>query len=150
LPYNRGKVRRYAAYVIAGAVVSLGVVAAFDIDDGQTVWDGVYTEEQARQGAVLYATHCASCHGDGLGGVETAPALTGVSFSATWDGVPLADLFERMRTSMPPGKSGVVPRQGYADILAFILERAGMPAGTATLASERAALLRVRFVSYRP
>ena len=43
----------------------------------KTVWDGVYTEEQAKRGAEVYAEKCAMCHGDSLGGVESAPALTG-------------------------------------------------------------------------
>ena len=37
----------------------------------KTVWDGVFTEEQAKRGADVYAEKCAMCHGDGLGGVES-------------------------------------------------------------------------------
>ena len=40
----------------------------------KTVWDGVYTEEQAKRGGDIYAEKCAMCHGDSLGGVESAPA----------------------------------------------------------------------------
>ena len=29
------------------------------------IWDGVYTEEQARRGEQIYATSCATCHADG-------------------------------------------------------------------------------------
>lgn len=136
--------------VIVPCVVALGLAVVVAAAPQETVWDGVYTEAQARQGGTLYAQHCASCHGDTLAGVEAAPALTGVSFNATWEGVALADLFERMRVSMPPGKPGVVTRQGYAEILAFILERAGMPAGTAPVGNDKAALTRIRFVSHRP
>ena len=39
----------------------------------QTVWDGVYTAEQAKRGAEVYANHCASCHGLALTGGEVCP-----------------------------------------------------------------------------
>jgi S-disulfanyl-L-cysteine oxidoreductase SoxD len=132
-----------AALAIAGGAVVWAAAR-------QTVWDGVYTEDQARRGAALYMAHCADCHGESLGGVESAPALTGVAFNSTWEGVPLADLFERMRTSMPPGKPGAVPRQGYADVLAFMLQRSGMPSGGVALGTTKAGLDRIRFVSNRP
>src|ERR1700677_4631375 len=33
-----------------------------------SVWDGVYTAEQADRGKALYGKQCASCHGAGLDG----------------------------------------------------------------------------------
>ena len=42
----------------------------------KSVWDGVYTEEQAKRGAPLYSEHCASCHGlDGTGNGPMARTL---------------------------------------------------------------------------
>src|SRR5687767_1834428 len=72
----------------------------------QTVWDGVYTREQAERGEKLYRQECGRCHGDDLAGIESAPALTGSTFAPNWDGVPLSDLLERMRVSMPQDKPG--------------------------------------------
>ena len=36
--------------------------------DTRSVWDGVFTEEQAQRGEPLYRANCASCHGDTLKG----------------------------------------------------------------------------------
>jgi mono/diheme cytochrome c family protein len=116
----------------------------------QSVWSGVYTEAQADQGAALYKTHCVTCHGESLAGGEQVPALRGVSFGATWEGVPLSDLFERTRKTMPPGKTGVATRQEYTNILAYLLKMNGMPAGSAALASEQAALASITFQSNKP
>lgn len=58
----------------------------------RSVWDGVYTAEQAKRGEALYGEHCASCHGAALAGAEAAPALTGFEFSANWNGLTLGDL----------------------------------------------------------
>jgi quinoprotein glucose dehydrogenase len=136
--------------ILAATIAALSGVGAAGQVAQRTVWDGVFTAGQAKDGAALYQTHCAECHGESLGGVESAPALTGVSFNSKWEGVPLGDLFERMRVSMPPGKVGSIPRPDYADILAFMLQRSGMPAGEAALGGEKAALSGIRFLSYRP
>ena len=51
---------------------------------GPDVWDGVYTEEQAKRGEALYSEHCVRCHGASLqGNGEGAGPLTGPVFTAT-------------------------------------------------------------------
>lgn len=116
----------------------------------QTVWDGVYTREQAERGQKLYRQECGRCHGDDLGGIESAPALTGSTFAATWDGVPLSDLLERMRVSMPQDKPASLSRMQNADILAYMLQVSGFPAGEKPLAGQAAALSQITFRTYRP
>ena len=116
----------------------------------RTTWDGVYTQGQAERGAQMYAEHCARCHGDSLGGVEAAPALTGPTFYGTWDGDTLDALFERIRTSMPQDAPGSLSRAQNADILAHMLRVSGYPAGEGDLASQSGALARIRVLTYRP
>src|SRR5438876_3128832 len=41
--------------------------------ESRSVWDGVYTEEQAKRGESIYRKECAVCHGDMLTGGESAP-----------------------------------------------------------------------------
>src|SRR5688572_22730751 len=89
---------------IAATLLAAAAVAAAQAP--RTVWDGVYTNEQADRGEKLYAQYCAQCHGDALGGVESAPPLTGSAFASNWEGLPLGELFERMRSSMPQDKPG--------------------------------------------
>jgi mono/diheme cytochrome c family protein len=116
----------------------------------RTIWDGIFTDEQEGRGAALYATHCASCHGDGLGGVESAPALTGTTFYANWEGESLEALFERMRSSMPADKPGSLSRAQNADILAHMLKVGGYPAGTTALDGQAGALAPIAIRMYRP
>jgi S-disulfanyl-L-cysteine oxidoreductase SoxD len=115
-----------------------------------TIWDGIFTTEQASRGEKIYAERCARCHGDGLQGVESAPALTGVTFYSTWDGETLDALFERMRSSMPQDAPGSLSRTQNADILAHMLKTAGYPAGQAALDPQAGALLRIRVSMYKP
>ena len=71
-----------------------------------SVWDGVYTNEQAERGRSLYREHCEDCHGIALeGDVESAP-LTGGVFQTNWNSVPLGKLYQRIRRDMPADKPG--------------------------------------------
>ena len=125
---------------------ALGLLAVQQI----TVWDGVFTREQADRGEKLYADRCARCHGDTLQGIEAAPALVGPAFYNTWEGETLDALFERMRTSMPQDRPGSLTRAENADILAYMLSAAEYPAGKMTLDAQGGALTRVKVLMYRP
>lgn len=115
-----------------------------------SVWDGVYTAEQAKRGEATYQAECSSCHGPDLSGDGFAPALTGSEFLNTWNGTPLANLFDRMRTSMPPsGPDGVKPAD-KADILAFVLKSAKFPEGKTELAAQTEALKGIQFQANKP
>jgi len=137
--------------------LTVGVAAAFVMAvvlvSGQaqrTVWDGVYTEEQASRGEKVYTDHCAQCHGDTLGGVEAAPALTGPAFYATWEGETLNALFERIRTSMPQDAPGSLSRAQNADLLTYMLRVGGYPAGGAALEGQSGTLTQIQVLTYRP
>lgn len=115
-----------------------------------SVWDGVYTEAQARRGEPLYVAECAECHGDDLVGLDMAPALVGEEFLYTWHGLALGDLFERLRISMPQAAPNSVSRSDKADILAYMLEANGLPPGEAELASRASELAGVAILAERP
>ena len=126
------------------------LVALTAAQASQTVWDGVYTREQAERGEKLYRQECGRCHGDDLTGIEAAPALTGSNFAATWEGVPLSDLVERMRVSMPQDKPGSLSRVQNAEILAYMLQVSGFPAGDKPLEPQASVLSQITFRTYRP
>ena len=65
------------------------------------MWDGVYAEEQAKRGETIYYERCAVCHGAQLEGSDMTPSLVGGVFTSTWNDLPLSDLFERIRITMP-------------------------------------------------
>ena len=137
----------------AGFIVASILGAAASAISGQaqkTVWDGVYTEEQAERGAAVYMEKCAMCHGDSLGGVESAPALTGPGFYANWEGETLNALFERIRTTMPQDNPGSLSRIQNADIVAHVLRVGGYPAGGTALDGQAGALTAIKVLTYKP
>jgi mono/diheme cytochrome c family protein len=102
-------------------------------EPSRSVWDGVYTQAQADRGQPLYNQHCASCHADTLMGGEMSPPLVGGEFLSNWNGLTLAELFERIRTSMPQNNPGKLSREVNADITAYILSVNKFPAGKTDL-----------------
>jgi mono/diheme cytochrome c family protein len=116
----------------------------------KSVWDGVYTEEQATRGKAMYSQECASCHGSELTGGEMAPPLAGGEFMAGWDGLTVGDLFERIRISMPQNAPGSLSGQQNTDILAFIFNSNKFPAGTAEMPKEAGILKQIKFEVKKP
>lgn len=90
-----------------------------------------YTAAQAERGRIAYAEHCASCHGPTMGG-GAAPTLTG-AFWSSWNGRTLGELFTLTRNSMPADAPASLADGDYADLLAYMLQKGGYPAGGAAL-----------------
>jgi mono/diheme cytochrome c family protein len=116
----------------------------------RSVWDGVYTQEQAERGHSLYTQHCAPCHGDKLTGGETEPPLAGGEFLANWSGLTVGDLFERIRRSMPQDDPGRLSRQQNADVLAYLLSFNKFPDGKTELARDTEQLKQIRIEATKP
>lgn len=136
-----------AAIACSATLFAVGVLAQ---DAAPSVWDGVYSAAQAERGRELYATTCAQCHGPALGGVESAPPLTGGQFTANWSGTTLADLAERIRTSMPVDKPGTLSRPQLAAVVAYILQVGGFPAGPAELDPQFVTTSPIRILGTKP
>jgi glucose/arabinose dehydrogenase/mono/diheme cytochrome c family protein len=121
--------------------VSLAAVA----QTSHSVWEGVYTQEQANRGKTTYAQACAGCHGAELRGGDEAPALAGVAFQSNWRNHSVDELFDKVRISMPPDRPGTVGRQEISDILAYIFAVNKFPAGGGVLGTQSEALKQIKF-----
>jgi mono/diheme cytochrome c family protein len=130
--------------------VAFGLAALAQEPPTRSVWDGVYTQDQAARGQSLYTKECAACHGQSLSGGEEAPPLSGGGFTANWNGLTVGDLFERVRVSMPEGRPGTLSRQQNADILAYVLSGNQFPAGKAELVKETELLKQIKFEAVKP
>jgi len=119
-------------------------------EPSRSVWDGIYSDEQAKRGEPLYSEKCAACHGPDLTGGEMAPALAGAEFKSNWSGLSMGDLFERIRISMPQDNPGSLSRQQIVDVLAFVLSKNDFPTGTTEIPREGEALKQIRFEATKP
>ncbi len=147
--HRSNNARRFAVTIAAllmatGAALVARSPAAARTASSSAQPGGVYSRAQATRGAALYADNCSYCHLVDLSGGDLAPALTGPSFTARWTGKPLNEVFDYTRTAMPLNSPGGLSLQQNADILAFLLQKAGFPAGPADLPARSQALGAVR------
>ena len=118
--------RTLVAFVVAAAAVGARGI------DAQAQDFAGYTEDQARAGQLAYESVCASCHMANLQGDFEAPELAGPNFLNRWGGREVNELFLHMQASMPP--AGRKPSdESFTDIIAYLLERNGLEAGSARL-----------------
>jgi cytochrome c len=134
----------------------------------RSIWNGVYTDAQARRGEELYAKHCSRCHGADLAGLpwealghampealrpylhfDRTPELTGPTFYSNYDRLPLSDLAERIRISMPTDKPGILTRKDTVDVVAYLLFYGGFPLGRAELTARLEGLRAIQIAAYR-
>ena len=115
-------------------LVLMACMAASGARAGTSVWDGVYTEEQASRGQTLFHQSCARCHGVNLAGTFETPPLVG-RFIPYWAGTTLNVLFDYISTAMPLDRPGSLGPGANADIVAFILKTNEFPAGTKELSA---------------
>jgi mono/diheme cytochrome c family protein len=102
---------------------------SYAADGTKSVWQGVYTKEQAARGKARYFTACASCHGGVLQGDGDVPELAGKSFLKRWSDQSIGALFAFSSSQMPVGRPGSLGSQGYADVIAYILAVNSFPDG---------------------
>ena len=116
----------------------------------RTTWDSVFSAAQAGRGETTYKQLCARCHMETLAGGDEAGELTGSAFMSSWNGQSLADLHERVRSTMPTDTPGVYTAQQVTDVIAYMLRFNGFPPGSIDLTHANDALKSIRFVSTPP
>ena len=114
----------------------------------KSVWDGVFTKQQADRGKEAYGRACTSCHRDDLSGNEDgAPALRGAVFSERWKDRPLSEFYFVLRETMPQDEPASLTTQAYVDIISFILSGNNMSAGEGELAPDMESLKQIKFTA---
>ena len=117
------------------AHLTIALAAAGAVLVATTVASAASSEDQAAEGAKLYAKHCAKCHGD-AGQGKKGPPLVGK------DALPLdppataklrktqfhtaQDVAAFVAANMPPKKGGSLTTDQYYAILAFDLKANGV------------------------
>ncbi|MEM7079969.1 MAG: cytochrome c [Pseudomonadota bacterium] len=131
---------------LAALVLSALIALAHGGED-RSVWEGVYTSEQAAAGAEVFSQACLACHSNapgGAGGHGPAPSLIGEDFEFRWIDSSVADLLDVTRQTMPEAAPNSLSTQQYMQLVAYILQLNGYPAGEAALdPAARSELMRI-------
>jgi mono/diheme cytochrome c family protein len=127
-------------------VVLLAGAAIVAAQEARSVWDGVYTEDQAKRGEAIYFDRCVRCHGATyMGGTDGAGPLVGPTFNGNWNSVKLDQMLDRVRLTMPMDKPASLSRQQTADALAFLLSINKIPAGKTELPRQAEMLALIQY-----
>ena len=104
-----------------------------------SIWDGVFTDAQAKRGQAAYTGPCDRCHGYKLDGASDdpdmlpTPPVAGPKFLRDWDGRSVAELIEYTRATMPENNPGFLSDQEFVDVIAYMRSVGGAPAGAEEL-----------------
>ena len=120
--------------IVAAAVLSGAVALRAQQAPQPRIWQGVYTAAQAERGKATFLVTCQRCHNADLSG-DRGPALKGERFMTTWGGGGANRLFEKIRDTMPPFATSTLDDATKLDIVTFILQTNGFPAGQKDLAA---------------
>jgi mono/diheme cytochrome c family protein len=126
--------------LVAVAVLTIATVTSVTTAAAQskTVWDGVYTQQQADRGAVTFASTCSRCHSAEPNGGEEGRNVAGKAFWNSFRESTVDHLLDFVSKNMPNGAGGSLSADTYADLVAYILNRNDLPAGPKELTKESA------------
>ena len=102
-------------------------------DASDRIWDGVFTQAQAERGKASFDKECSNCHNQDLNGSARAPGLRGDRFLGNWMNGSVNALYSKIRFSMPATYPETVADAVKLDILTYLLQVNGFPAGPAEL-----------------
>jgi mono/diheme cytochrome c family protein len=120
--------------IIAAALLAwtLSASASVNAQDTPRIWQGVYTDAQAARGKKEFESACIRCHGGDLGGVS-APALKGDRFMQSFGNGSVDQLYLKIRDTMPPNFGTSISDDAKIDVVSYILQTNGYPAGAREL-----------------
>jgi cytochrome c2 len=93
----------------------------------RTTSSGVYSKAQAARGRDAYLMSCTDCHAADLSG-NVGPGLIGDRFRRQWQAGTVRTLFDQLKR-MPQNDTGAISDQTRIDLIAYLLEMNGFPAG---------------------
>jgi mono/diheme cytochrome c family protein len=93
---------------------------------------GYFTEEQAERGRGAFRETCSECH--------YSSEFRGTRFEYEWKRRTVRDLFRTISRTMPEDAPGSLAPGQYADVVSYILQLNGLPAGSRELPADAEAL----------
>jgi len=138
--------------ILAALIVVWAAALALSADIAQgsavqkTSNDGVYTTAQADGAKAQFEKICAECHPFTVAAkkkVKDVP-LGDEPFFENWEGRALSELVTTIVLTMPNDGSAVVSDEEAVDLVAYILQKNGFPAGSTPLTKATASAVVAR------
>jgi mono/diheme cytochrome c family protein len=142
-PTGVGKI---ALWLACAASLGWSAEGAGDIPNESKIWSGVFSAPQAARGKSSFEKSCSNCHNSDLNGSVRAPSLHGDRFLQNWLNGSVDALFVKLRDSMPANYPETVSEETKIDILSYLLQANGFPAGPAELKLDQNELADIQIV----
>lgn len=130
-----------AAAALVWAAATVTGASAADAAVQKTTNDGLYTKAQADGASALYNKICADCHPFTVAARKKPKDLPlgEDPFFDEWEGRTVRELVSIIVLTMPNDGSAVISDQEATDLVAYILQQNGFPAGSTPLSKAAAA-----------
>ena len=109
----------FATLTYLSVFIALAVALAVG-QNSRSVQTGVYTAKQAVRGEKVYDRDCGECHD---------PAEFSAAYMAGWVGQTAFAFIESIAETMPLESPGGLKTQEFIDVVAFLFQFNGLPAG---------------------
>lgn len=103
--------------------------------EAKTIWEGVYTREQATRGERVARADCLVCH--------SVSEWSTSNLLRPWVGRPILDWYDNLRMTMPYDAPGRLTRDEYAQVIAYMLSLNDAPEGDTPLPSDVDGLMQI-------
>lgn len=132
-----------AAAALAWSTAAYSSASAHDALAQQTTNDALYTKAQADGAKALYNKICVDCHPFTVAAKKKPKDLPlgEDPFFDEWEGRNVRELISIIVLTMPNDGSAVISDQEATDLVAYILQQNGFPAGSAPLTKTSAATI---------
>jgi cytochrome c5 len=139
--------------LLGGSLVVWAAALAFSAGDSaqastvqKTSNDAIYTKAQADGAKKQFDTLCADCHPFTVAAKKKPKDLPlgDEPFFENWTGRPLKELVSLIALTMPNDGSAVVSDEEAVDLVAYILQQNGFPAGSEKLTKETSSAVLAR------
>jgi hypothetical protein len=117
---------KHQILVPASALTAVLAVCFTALAAGRTTKEGVFTAEQADRGKIVFEKSCKNCH----------PPEFYSERLVRYANKPVNDFFEIVATTMPADNVGSLLTSEYVDVMAYILQITGSPAGKTELSTD--------------
>lgn len=136
------------AVVASVVVLSTAVVLRASPNPGpqKTTLDAIYTKAQADGAKAQFDKICAECHAFTVAAKKQVADLPlgDEPFFKKWEGKTIDELVSVIVLTMPNDGSAIVSDDEALNLMAYVLQQNGFPAGTAPLTKETAAAVLAR------
>jgi S-disulfanyl-L-cysteine oxidoreductase SoxD len=144
---RRGAPRRAARTVAVCAalaawcgIAAVGGLVAAGGSEPRTIRDGVFSAAQVTRGERSFVWECMDCH-------EVAEFTIARGYLEQMHGSTVWEIYDYVWRTMPEDRPSWLRPETYADILAYLFDAYGLPAGDTDLPTDRETLESIVVVS---